>query len=361
MKQAPLLSLLFGCVIFATCTIFSCAQVIEQSPKESAGKFSDERLKMKGAHVFGRIDSSNITQFQDNNIDWLALVPWAHQNNYQSADLRSHRGDSLQIIKRNEQWLRQINTTQEAGYKIFLKPHLWLGDDTTGYWRSDIYPTSPENWEKWKSSYREFILRYAKIAEDTGVELFCVGVEFTKLTKEYPDFWRSIIKEVRAIYSGELTYAANWYKEYEDIEFWDELDYIGIQAYFPLTSGNNPTVKEISKGWDKFTPQIKTIQQKFNKPVLFTELGYKSTIDSATEPWTWVDYSDDHQALLSFETQTNCYTAFFETIWKSDWMAGLFIWQMRVDHDINRGKNNIDFTPQSKPAQKIITEAYGKH
>jgi hypothetical protein len=46
-----------------------------------------------------------------------------------------------------------------------------------------------------------------------------------------------------------LTYAANWDK-YDQVSFWDELDFIGIQAYFPLTDQTNPSAEEIKKGWN---------------------------------------------------------------------------------------------------------------
>ena len=361
MKLLTKPQLLFSLIsIFALSTIISCAHVMEQADSEGLTNYKDHSSKMKGTHVFGRIDSTNISQFKENNIEWVALVPWAFQDDYQSAEVRHHRGDSLEIIKRNNRWIKQINTAQQAGYKVFLKPHLWLGDDTTGLWRSDILPTNEENWESWKASYRNFILDYAMIAEESEAELYCIGVEFSKLTEKYPAYWRSLIKDVRNIYSGKITYAANWYQEYEQLSFWDQLDYIGIQAYFPLTKNDNPSTREISNGWDKYISEIETVHKKFKKPVLFTELGYKSTIDSAKEPWTWVDHTQENEMKVSNETQSNCYIAFFDSVWKAKWMSGLFIWQMRVDHNENLRKIDIDFTPQAKPAEKIIREAYGK-
>jgi len=346
-------------IIFLCFSISSCSNMLEKNPASSTPQASlDDSSKQKGAHVFGRIDSVNVEGFKENNIEWLALVPYGYQEHYQTAEVRYQRGDSLEMKKRDLRWVRQIEAAHEAGYKIFLKPHVWMGEDASGKWRSDIFPTNEENWELWKNSYKEFILHYAKIAESTQVEQFCVGVEFTELTINYPEYWRSIIKEVRSIYSGEITYAANWYKEYENITFWDDLDYIGIQAYFPLTKNDSPTVDEISAGWNKYTPQIKSLAKKYKKKILFTEMGYKSTIDSATEPWTWIDYSNQSNNNLCHVTQANCYRAFFNTVWPEEWMAGLHIWQMRGDHRPEANKNSTDFNPQSKPAEKIIKQGY---
>ena len=46
------------------------------------------------------------------------------------------------------------------------------------------------------------------------------------------------------------------------------------------------------------------------KPVLFTEVGYRSTADSAVEPWIW--RSD---APVNNELQATLYEAMFQTFW----------------------------------------------
>lgn len=316
--------------------------------------------KQKGAHIFGSLDTSNVHNISNYNLDWVAFVPWGFQPEYDSKALSNRNRDSIQIKINNEAWLRQIKVAHDQGFKVFFKPHVWMNTSDEGKWRSDIYPASDENWEAWKESYRDFILRYAKLAQQAKVELFCMGVEFTKLTAEKSKFWIELIDEIREVYKGKITYAANWYKELDHIEFWDKLDYIGVQAYFPLTKNESPTVEELNKGWSKYIPNFERTSEKYGKKIIFTEMGYKSTTDSAIEPWKWIEYRNDNNAPLSTVTQANCYTSFFETIWNQDWFAGVYIWQMRADHKPNHGKNDLDFTPQSKPAQQIITKAFGR-
>ena len=124
----------------------------------------------------------------------------------------------------------------------------------------------------------------------------------------------------------------------------------------------NPSVQEISKGWHKYFPAIQSIHKKYNRQILFTELGYKSTADSAITPWEWIDYSSTQSELASSETQANCYEAFFNTVWKKKWFAGVHIWQLRCDSKSGRkrkrGKTHLDFTPQGKPAEKIIAKGF---
>ncbi len=235
-----------------------------------------------------------------------------------------------------------------------IKPHVWIYAATDGKWRSDVYPNNKEDWEAWGNAYREFIMMYLDIAIENEVEAFCVGTELTRLSLEKPDYWRQLIKDIRAKYNGQLTYAANWYKEYENITFWDDLDYIGVQAYFPLTKKENPDLHDLSKGWKKHLPNLEKVSRKYQKPILFTEMGYKSTTDSAVEPWTWVQHSAEDSMTYSEETQANCYQAFFDNVWDQPWFAGVHIWQMRADVDYTQYTTNTNFTPQGKLAEEVM-------
>jgi len=319
--------------------------------------------KQKGAHLFGFRDSMNFQLLSQNNIEWVTLVPWGFQFDYDSQVMNHHNGDSLRILRRDSSWIRRIKLVRSKGFKVFVKPHVWLDEPSAGKWRSDIAPVNDENWALWKASYRDFMLRYAKIAEQTQAEMFCIGTEFSKLSVNKPTFWKEIIQEVRTIYSGKITYAANWYDEYEKITFWDDLDFIGIQAYFPLVKNKNPTVQQISKGWNKYLSHMESITKKYNRPILFTEMGYKSTADSAIKPWEWIDYSNRETKKESPETQANCYAAFFNTVWKKEWFAGVHIWQLRNDYESDRSERrrnrvHLDFTPQGKIAEGVIAKGF---
>ena len=354
-------------LVLLPCCIFLFSQCTtingnDNSTTESQSTYllnaNDSAPKQKGAHIFGHLDSTNLQPFIQNNIDWITLVPYASQKDYDSPSVIYFRKDSLANIRRDSMYKSQIALAHSYGFKVFLKPHIWLHENTDGKWRSDIYPSTEDNWQQWKKDYREYILLYAKVAEKNKVDLFCIGTELTRLSIEKPDYWLALIKEIRTIYSGKITYAANWYKEYENITFWNELDYIGIQAYFPLTKNNYPNVEQISKGWNKYLPKIASISKKYNRKVLFTEMGYKSTSDSAIEPWAWIEYEGNQDRSLSYETQANCYQAFFNSVWEKDWFAGVHIWQMRSEYKKGRGYTDVDFTPQGKPAALIIAKGF---
>jgi len=101
-------------------------------------------------------------------------------------------------------------------------------------WRSNINFDHEKDWDNWFESYRKTILHFALMAEKTKAELFCIGTELRSSVKQQPEKWKELIKEIKTIYAGKLTYAANWDCNFDTIDFWNELDYIGIQGYFPI-------------------------------------------------------------------------------------------------------------------------------
>ena len=315
--------------------------------------------KHRGAHVFGRLDSTNVDLLDPFHFTWLTLVPYASQAEVSNATVEYFYGDSSYREQRLAEWGERLEAAHLAGYRVLLKPHIWLRDPGPGRWRSDIYPADDADWQRWQASYRAFILDYAQLAAQHDVAGFCVGMELSQLTTKRPEFWRSLIREVRAIYSGQLTYAANWYGEYDLITFWDALDFIGIQAYFPLTNQANPDTTELMMGWQKHLAAIQRVQATYERPVIFTELGYKSTSDAAIEPWTWLDFSDLDKHQESEATQADAYRAFFRAVWSQPWFGGVHLWQLRCDYaEQDAYWKRLDFTPQDKMAAEVIAKYF---
>lgn len=344
-------------VVTFSCWILSCspdARSVVRSGEEDSIFVHD---KQKGAHVFGELDSTNFEFLTRNHIEWITLVPWGFQTEIGSSKVTHHNGDSLQIRRYNEFWINRIKKIKAAGFKVFVKPHIWIDKPADGKWRSDIY-SSAEDWEQWKETYSEFILRYAQVAEFAQADMFCVGTELARLSLDKPEFWQKLIKEARGVYSGQITYAANWYQEFERITFWKDLDFIGVQAYFPLVDQEYPSISQVAKGWDLHLQMLEKIHEKFDRPILFTEMGYKSTSDAAMRPWEWVDHAPLDSKTISFETQSNCYEAFFQKVWPKQWFAGVHIWQLRSDHYEIKDEMGIDFTPQDKPAEQVIADGF---
>ncbi|WP_461302935.1 glycoside hydrolase family 113 [Aureisphaera sp.] len=324
----------------------------------AADSLTPSERKHRGAHVFSNVDTTNAAMFTRMNIEWVTFVPWGFQDDVDSPAVTHHNKDSAHIQQHNAHWVRRIEDARKEGFKVFLKPHVWVDNPSNGQWRSDIFPNNDTDWEQWKATYRNFIIRYATVAEQAQAEMFCLGTEFTRLVLEKPEYWKQLIQEVRAVYSGKLTYAANWYEAYEKITFWQDLDYIGIQAYFPVAPSEYPSAQAIEKGWKPYLEAMQSLATANNRNILFTELGYKSTSDGAMTPWVWMDNPHHPDYRYSAETQVNAYHAFFNTVWDKEWFAGAHIWQMRSDYKPIQGKEHKGFTPQGKPAEEVIANGF---
>jgi hypothetical protein len=318
--------------------------------------------KQRGMHVFGRRawDEEMVKALMQTNMEWITLVPFGSQEDYDSESVGRRDTDYTTWTSRDSSFMNKTRDLKNCGFYIMIKPHIWMHNASSGKWRSDISPKTEEGWKKWSESYQRFIFHYARMSELLDVELFCVGTELHKTAIEHPDFWRQTIQEVRKIYSGKITYAANWNEELHDVTFWDQLDYIGIQAYYPLTNKTTPSVKELKKGWKKHLDSIEKLQKEFNKPVLFSEIGYKSTDDAAIEPWAWANSFNGLYKKVSYQTQANCYEAFFQTFWDKEWFAGVHFWEWQSGRHRDDDKKNINFTPQQKPAENIMTKWFAK-
>lgn len=251
----------------------------------------------------------------------------------------------------------EIENLHSAGFDVMLKPHIWIGGHNldSDNWRNKIDFEDPQERGEWFSSYEKFILSEAELAEKTGVEIFVIGTELVGMSK-YTKEWKALISDVRDLYSGKLTYAAEGMNA-KKIEFWDALDYIGIDAYFPLSEKSNPTLKELLSGWNKYEPEIKELSRKYNKKVIFTEIGYKSVEGTTIKPWEW---SKDGKA--SQEEQALAFEAVSLAFSDKPYLAGVFVWKYFTDmNSYERGNILKGFTPYGKKAETVLSGWFRLH
>ena len=318
------------------------------------------------------LDASCLEGIQQNGVNYVSQTPFGYQTNYQQPEIQTFFDDHRMAWGESDAGLiHTAELAREKGISSMMKPHLWMRTQE-GVWRSDIAMNSEEEWQQWFENYRHFILHYAEVAEAGRMESLCIGTELHQTVKQRPDDWRALIREIRKVYHGKLTYAANFNREYQDVTFWDELDYIGIQGYFPLTKSENPTVAELLEGWKDHAAEIEKVSKQYNKPVIFTEIGYKSTKDAAIRPWEWPDHRTASAEDTSYVTQARCYEAMFQTFAGKEWMHGYFIWKwhpgkfaLSSEEEAERQARiakwkaespSIGFSPQGKPAEGVMVK-----
>lgn len=242
---------------------------------------------------------------------------------------------------------RQADT---LGMDVILKPHLWIGGYDEGQKRSEIGFDRASSWETWEESYRTFLLHYARLASDIDADLLVLGTELTSVSTTRPSFWRELADTTRTVYDGDLTYAANWHEEYQQIDFWEALDYVGVQAYFPLADSADSSLGALQSRWHMHRQNLAQVHRQTGKPVLFTEIGYRSAPSAAQAPWRWPE-RDDRTVAPDSSMQARCYRAFFTTMGRTPWFAGAIIWKW---HPESTDRHPTAFTPQGKPAEAVL-------
>lgn len=327
------IGLLFLCLVQLSCT----GQVME---KINGVSFVGSREKVTQQQVDAVVGI---------NAGYAAVMPFGFIRDLHSPDI---------VFDTDRQWYGEtrrgakqyIQLLQKNGIKVMLKPQIWIwrGEFTGG-----LKMGSEEDWKALEASYDAFILTYAKLAQETNTKLLCIGTELEQFVKNRPQYWKALIKKIRTVYQGKLTYAANW-DEYPRTSFWDELDYIGIDAYFPLSEAKTPTLEQLKAGWQPHKERISQLSETVNRPVLFTEFGYRSMDYTAKKPWL----VDQNQMAVNFEGQVNAKKAIFEEFWEEDWFAGGFVWKWFIDHKNAGGETCNRFTPQNKPAEDVLQQYF---
>jgi hypothetical protein len=237
-----------------------------------------------------------------------------------------------------------IKTAHTLGMKVLLKPHVDCRDGTP---RMDIIAS-----EEWFNNYEKMILRYAQLAQKNNVEIFSVGTELEGTTfSRWEVRWRDVINKIKAVYKGYTTYSANW-TEYNSVPFWDMLDFIGIDAYFPLTKSNEPTKEELVLGWENVANDIDKWrnEKKLEKPIIFTEMGYPSSDGANKQPWSQITAVEDQ------DEQKDCLDALFTVMTKKPYFRGTYLWQYLPQSRWSP----LGFTVKDKKAEKMLAEWYNR-
>ena len=280
-------------------------------------------------------------------VTWVAIIVTCYQDkiNSQAIICGKDRTPSDESLRHAIQYAHRL------GMRVMLKPHVDLLDDE-GRWRGEIgFGSDEAAWRDWFESYTQMITRYAQLAQANGVEYYVVGTELEKTSPRAAQ-WRAVIKAARTAYKGPMTYAANMGEE-GIITWWDALDAVGVDAYYGLTEKDDPTVDELKIAWLPHVARLEALAKKWNRPIIFTEVGYRSLNGSNKAPW-----DSNMKGDLDLQEQADCYRAVFESFKDKPWWRGAFWWGWNTD-PLDGGPTNSNFTPNNKPVEDVLRFYYG--
>lgn len=284
----------------------------------------------------------------------IGIIPTQEQENVFSTEIKptekTASDTDLRFI---------IGKAHDLGYTVMLKPQADLTDDK-GHWHGEVgkFFETEKQWQAWLSSYRQMINHYASLAQDTGVELFVVGNENQFATQKWPSDWVDTIHGVRARYDGPITYAAHKW-DFESLRWWSEVDLIGVNPYWELTtSTNHPPFTELKSSWQILVSMMEKVSRKWGKPLFFPEIGYPSANFAAARPYDYKSINSPN-SYVDLAQQANCIKATYETLINRNLFRGLAWWFWETNPRIG-GVKDKNFTPRDKPAADIIAH-YNRH
>jgi hypothetical protein len=270
---------------------------------------------------------------------WINFVINARQHDIKAESIAMNWQDSPRPADIKEILLY----AHQKGIQTMLMPIVLLDVATGDEWRGKI---NPRNWDQWWDSYMAYITMTARWAQECHVGIFAVGSELLS-TEPMMSHWERVLHEVRAIYSGKLTYSANW-DHYNYVRFWQDLDFIGMNSYYDLSDIPNPPVGDIINTWQPIQRDIFAFARKQDKPVLLTEIGWDNLQNTLKAPWDYVGTGtiDPNVQLLAYQA--------FVQVWRNqppNLFAGAMIWEWEPG---SKPTDYGSYSLQGEPALPLV-------
>jgi hypothetical protein len=282
-----------------------------------------------------------LTDIHGVGADHVSLVVHWRQHDVRATSI----GPALSVTLPDGQLRQVIRSARERGLRVFLFPILDIEIRRPLEWRGTI---APGNVNAWWAQYERFILHYARIAGEEGVDLLSIGSELGT-TETWKERWLHLIAATKKTFRGQLVYSANW-DHYDQVSFWDKVDYMGVTAYNELARDNNAPEESLAAAWSRVKHKLVAFATRVGKSIVITEVGYTSQDGAAVHPW---DYTS--RAAVDLEEQRRCYQAFV-TAWMGEQrLAGVFWWSWFGAG----GKTDLGYTPRGKPAEQVLRVFYG--
>ncbi len=276
----------------------------------------------------------------EHSVNWTAIAFAAYQSTAQSTQIDF--ADEPTVSDDEIRWA--IREAKALGLRVCLKP---VVNCTDGTWRAhigffDVDVASEPTWTQWFASYTQFIVHAARIAQEEGAEMLCVGCEMVRADGQ-EGLWRELIARVRDVYSGLITYNCDKYQE-DRVTWWDAVDVISSSGYYPIGS------------WSAQLDRIEAVVERVGKPFIFMEAGCPSRDTSPELPNDW-----SRPGAVDLDAQRRWYADVFDACRARSWVGGLMLWDWPAElYELSDAATNDDYCIYGKPAGDLIRREYGE-
>jgi hypothetical protein len=251
--------------------------------------------------------------------------------------------------ERRADMLVDAQRARELGMEVMIKPHIWVRG---GAWHGQL---APDDWDQFWDEYTVFMLDNARMAQQAQAAWFVVGTELVTAVAQRPDRMRDLIAQVRAVFDGQLVYAANW-DECERVEIWDAVDAIGVQMYAPIATVNDTSPERLRTMAAEWLARYEAVAVTFGKPLVLTEVGFVNRPGTAIEPHVWPEHVEDVDTVAGEAAQAQAYAAIIEVFGQSGHVQAMYWWKWYTNPD-TADEGDVGFSPRGRTAEDVLRRA----
>lgn len=322
-------------------------KVKKENPKKSLSKYtSDDFQAGMNILIYGHPNMLEVKDVFEHlrqlGVNSVSINFPFYQNDWEANEVTTSHIETPTISELQT----VIEAAHDARLSVTLRP---IMDEQVfldaGMWRGQIKPKDPA---AWFDSYEELLLTYATLAQSTNAKALNIGTELNSMQNKYAKRWIELIENIRQTYKGQLLYSFNSdvVHEISSIEFVQHLDFVGIDAYFPLNLPDDASTEMIAEQWIVELNQFK--EKLPQTPIVVTEVGLLPIAGAYRTPYAWrlPEGEIDRQA------QVNYYEATYK-VWKP-LSQGIYWWTVTLGQD----PSVISFTPLYSPTESVIKRQF---
>jgi hypothetical protein len=261
------------------------------------------------------------------------------------------------------------------GMKVQLRPML---DSHDGLQRLHInfpndgliIPGHPHTyWQQWFASFEARCLYYARLARETGCEVYGLDSELDQ-TARHDAPWRRIVQAVRSEFSGHVTSSFTEgcpiSKHLEKPDCWfRELDSLGLSMYNGLGRHDEDLMALDTPALVARVADLVARDQRraesLGKPIYFGEIGSLALAGALARP---SDRSFCGSHGYDGEAQARYLDVLLSAYWEQPWFGGAYWWKWEEQNDRpefrDDPRGDKGFTIDGKPAQALMRRWYSR-
>jgi len=272
----------------------------------------------------------------------------------------------------------QIEAVSATGTSVNLHPRLEYNIDQDQWWAAGIRDWNW--WNTWFERYRSFLLTYARLSEETGVEKLIIGGpeilpalpggtladgSSSNLPADVEARWRAIIADIRSIYNGTLALELVFTDQLTAVPaFVDAVDEVHINWQVPIAISGNETIETLQANADRYMNEQLLSQPALAGKAIILRVAYASFTGSATScpqnengeclsPKTVANGMDHAQfPPVDFEAQTRALLAVLQAAAQHSEIQGFYI----GDYNLIFPAQDKSLSIHGKPAGSLFPE-----